>query len=52
MSLDAGRNGGPFCGCMGCLAMATVIIRHPKHGRRTVCDDHATGHDVVEVVRQ
>lgn len=36
------------CGCLGCTRDAVVVIRHPKHGRRTVCADHARSHDVVE----
>jgi hypothetical protein len=39
---------GPACGCIGCHEEADVVIDHPEHGHRTVCDDHAAGHEVVD----
>jgi len=36
------------CGCLGCRADAVAVIRHPKHGQRTVCGAHIDGYDVVE----
>ncbi|WP_195892439.1 hypothetical protein [Halopiger goleimassiliensis] len=38
---------GPFCGALGCTEDADVVINHPEHGRRTVCENHAEGHEVV-----
>lgn len=39
---------GPFCACLGCTGVATAVIDHPKHGKRTVCDDCIDGHEVIE----
>lgn len=39
-----------FCGCLGCTDPATVVMRHPVHGWRTVCDRHAYDHWVVDHV--
>ena len=36
------------CGCLGCRDPAVAVIRHPKHGQRTVCGAHINGYDVVE----
>ncbi|WP_276254085.1 hypothetical protein [Halomontanus rarus] len=41
---------GPFCGALGCPEDADVVIRHPKHGKLTVCEDHAEDHKVVRDV--
>lgn len=32
-----------ICGCAGCHEPAAKTIRHPKHGQRVVCSEHATG---------
>ena len=40
----------PGCGCLGCHDDATTRVRVPGKGLRTVCDYHATGHEVVEVL--
>jgi len=32
------------------MAPADVVIDHPKHGERTVCDEHADGYEVVRNV--
>lgn len=37
----------PGCGALGCTEEAEVVIDHPEHGERTVCDDHARDHLVV-----
>ena len=37
----------PVCGVLGCHERATVTINHDRHGRRVVCHEHATGHQVV-----
>lgn len=41
---------GPTCGCLGCHEDADAVIDHPKHGERTVCEDHINGHEVVRRV--
>ena len=41
---------GPFCGAMGCRSDADVVIDHPEHGHRTVCEDCAEGYEVVRNV--
>lgn len=38
------------CGCLGCHEPAVVVINHPTHGRRVVCDGHADGFVVIEVL--
>ncbi|WP_186336787.1 hypothetical protein [Natrarchaeobaculum sulfurireducens] len=38
---------GPFCGALGCTNDADVVICHPEHGRRTVCDECADGYEVI-----
>lgn len=38
------------CGCLGCAADADLIVRHPTHGRRVVCGDHAGDYPVVDDV--
>jgi len=45
-----GERDGPVCGCLGCHEPAEKAIRHPKHGRRTVCEGHVDGHEVVDDV--
>ena len=40
----------PVCGCLGCHDPAVAIVRHPTHGRRAVCDDHAGDYEVIEGV--
>lgn len=35
------------CGNIGCHNRATVVIDHPDHGERTVCDDHADDYDIL-----
>jgi len=44
---DSNGTNGRVCGCIGCGKTATSEIRHPEHGLRTVCDDHAAGYEVV-----
>jgi hypothetical protein len=34
------------CGCLGCTSDATLWIRHPKHGRRPVCNDHQNSYPI------
>jgi hypothetical protein len=41
---------GPFCGSLGCHAGASVVIKHPDHGERTVCEGCAGDHEVVRRV--
>ncbi|WP_277540206.1 hypothetical protein [Haloarcula laminariae] len=41
---------GPFCGSLGCHADAAVVIDHPDHGERIVCEGCAAGHEVVRHV--
>ncbi|WP_202613881.1 hypothetical protein [Halostella pelagica] len=48
MSVDIST--GPFCGTIGCSNEAAVVIDHPDHGKRTVCDDHAADGEVVRDV--
>ncbi|WP_162989874.1 hypothetical protein [Natronorubrum halophilum] len=38
---------GPFCGALGCTDDADVVIDHPKHGPRTVCDACSVGYEVL-----
>ena len=38
---------GPFCGALGCTDDADVVIDHPEHGERTVCNSCADGHVVI-----
>jgi len=45
MSADAVT--GPFCTALGCSNGAVVVIDHPDHGERPVCDDHADDGEVV-----
>lgn len=40
----------PTCGCLSCTDSADVVIDHPRHGERVVCDGHADGYEVVEEV--
>lgn len=40
----------PVCGCLGCRDSAVAIVRHPNHGRRAVCEDHAGDYEVIERV--
>ncbi|AHF99423.1 hypothetical protein HALLA_11970 [Halostagnicola larsenii XH-48] len=40
----------PICGALGCHETADVVIRHPKHGKRTVCDNCTGGHVVIRHV--
>ena len=49
MSLAAFED-GPTCGCLGCTNPADVVIRHPKHGERTVCEGDINGHEVIRHV--
>jgi hypothetical protein len=32
---------------MGCRRPAAAVVKHPEHGRRAVCSEHATGQVVV-----
>ncbi|QLG62807.1 hypothetical protein [Halorarum salinum] len=41
---------GPWCSALGCRDPADVVIDHPEHGHRTVCDDCAGDHEVVRDV--
>lgn len=41
---------GPYCGCTGCGEPADAVIDHSEYGRRTVCEDHVNGHEVVDHV--
>jgi hypothetical protein len=41
---------GPTCVCLGCHDDAAVVIDHPDHGRRVVCEDDAEGYEVVDDV--
>lgn len=36
-----------FCGCAGCLASADVVVEHPDHGQRVVCEGHVGGLEVI-----
>ena len=38
------------CGCLGCHSDAVAIVRHPRHGRRIVCESHGTDLEVIERV--
>ncbi|WP_176696675.1 hypothetical protein [Haloparvum sedimenti] len=38
------------CGCLGCTDPAAVVIDHPDHGRRVVCEDDAKDHKVLRHV--
>lgn len=38
------------CGALGCTDPADVVIDHPDHGERVVCDDDADGYEVVDDV--
>jgi hypothetical protein len=42
------------CGAMGCTADSEadtlVVIDHPKHGERVVCQRHARNYEVVRHV--
>ena len=35
------------CGAIFCHQDADVEIRHPRHGKRTVCEGHAMGYEVI-----
>lgn len=35
------------CTCLGCHEPAEAVIKHPDHGRRVVCEDHADGKQEV-----
>lgn len=39
-----------LCGCLGCHEPADAIVRHPEHGRRTVCVSHARDYPVIDDV--
>jgi len=41
---------GPFCACLGCRDPADVVIDHPDHGQRTVCEECAGDHEVIRRV--
>lgn len=41
---------GPFCCALGCREDADVVVKHPDHGERTVCADHAGEFEVVREV--
>lgn len=41
---------GPFCGTLGCTDDADVVIDHPEHGERTVCEEHTGGYEVIRRV--
>ncbi|WP_188977150.1 hypothetical protein [Halocalculus aciditolerans] len=41
---------GPFCGCGGCTDSADVVIDHPDHGERVVCEQHIRGYPVIRHV--
>jgi len=36
-----------YCGCLGCSEPAAMLIRHPDHGQRAVCEAHAVGQEVL-----
>lgn len=38
---------GPFCAAASCSETAAVVVEHPDHGRRVVCDEHAADFDEV-----
>jgi hypothetical protein len=40
-------SGPPFCGCTGCRDDANVVVRHPKHGPRATCYQHARDYPVI-----
>lgn len=35
------------CTCLGCHNDAETVIRHPEHGRRVVCEEHAVENQEV-----
>lgn len=39
---------GPIC-CV-CGGLADVVIRHPEHGERVVCEDDTNGYEVIRRV--
>lgn len=41
---------GPFCGALGCRHPADVVVDHPEHGERVVCEDCTDGHEVIRRV--
>ncbi|WP_265111895.1 hypothetical protein [Halosolutus halophilus] len=41
---------GPFCGALGCTEKADVVIDHPEHGERTVCEGCAGDYEVIRHV--
>lgn len=41
---------GPFCACLGCRTEADVVIDHPDHGERPVCEACAGDYEVVRDV--
>lgn len=38
------------CGCFGCTEPAAASIRHPEHGQRVVCPEHAEDYPVIKEV--
>jgi|GEM_PF-1165406 hypothetical protein len=49
-ALAEGNGFGPFCGALGCIDGADVVIDHPKHGERTVCWDCTDDYPVIRHV--
>jgi len=50
MSAQTDDGFGPFCGALGCIDGADVVIDHPKHGERTVCWDCTDDYPVIRHV--
>jgi len=38
------------CGCLGCKNEGAVVVDHPHHGVRTVCESCADGYEVIRNV--
>jgi hypothetical protein len=38
------------CACIGCHGSVAVVIDHPRHGRRAVCQRHAKGQTTLQEV--